>query len=45
MNSIYFDPAISDDARRALLYEGQLVVVYPCAESLLLCEFAREMLK
>ena len=35
MNSVFFDPALSDDERRDLIYSGQLVVysALPGAES------------
>jgi hypothetical protein len=43
LNTVFFDPDVSDDARRKLLYEGQLIVHRPKPSSLALCEFAREM--
>jgi hypothetical protein len=43
MNSILIDPAISDEQRRELLYQGQLLVCSPTPSSLALCAFAREM--
>ncbi len=43
MNSILFDPSVGDDSRRALLYQGQLIVLSPTANSKALCDFAREL--
>jgi len=43
MNTVFFDPNVSDDLRRKMIYEGQLVVCSPTPGSLALCEFAREM--
>jgi hypothetical protein len=43
MNAIFLDPDMDDRARRAALYDGQLIVYSPRASSLALCEFAREM--
>jgi hypothetical protein len=43
MNTVFFDPKVSDDLRRKMVYEGQLVVCSPTSGSLALCEFAREM--
>jgi hypothetical protein len=43
MNTVFFDPKVSDDRRRQMVYEGQLVVSSPTPGSLALCEFAREM--
>lgn len=45
MNAIFFDSALTDDARRDLLYKGQLFVYSPCPSSLALCAFAREMIE
>lgn len=44
MNTIYFDSHTSDDARRQLLYNGQLLVFSPCASALALCAFARDLI-
>jgi hypothetical protein len=43
MNTVFFDPQVSDDLRRKMIYEGQLVVCSPTPGSLALCELAREM--
>jgi ectoine hydroxylase-related dioxygenase (phytanoyl-CoA dioxygenase family) len=43
MNTVFFDPQVSDDLRRKMVYEGQLVVCSPTSGSLALCEFAREL--
>lgn len=45
MNSIYLDPAFSDEVRRERLYAGQLIVHSPTPSSLALVDFARGMLK
>jgi hypothetical protein len=44
VTSILFDPAISDDLRRRLLYDGQLLVLSPVPSSLALVELARELI-
>jgi len=44
-NTIYFDPTCDDDTRRRQLYEGQLVVYSPTANTLAFCEFARSLIK
>jgi hypothetical protein len=44
MNSIFFDSNASDDARRQLLYDGQLFVFSPRPSAAALCAFARELL-
>jgi hypothetical protein len=43
MNSIFVDPAVNDESRRQLLYEGQLVVYSPTPSSLAFIQFAQEM--
>ena len=43
MNTVFFDPQVSDDLRRKMVYEGQLVVCSPTPGSLALCDFAREL--
>jgi len=43
MNTVFLDSKMSDDARRASLYAGQLFVFSPSQCSLELCRFAREM--
>jgi hypothetical protein len=45
MNAIFFDAPVTDDKRRELLYQGQLLAYSPTASSLALCAFAREMVK
>jgi hypothetical protein len=45
MNTVYFDPAIDDDARRERLYGGQLVVLGPTASTVALVEHARAMIE
>jgi hypothetical protein len=44
MNSIFFDSHASDEARRQLLYDGQLFVFSPRPSAAALCAFARELL-
>jgi len=43
MNSVYFDPKVSDDTRRAELYRGQLFVYSATPATRALVEFARQM--
>jgi hypothetical protein len=43
MNSIFVDFAGSDDERRALIYQGQLLVYSPTPSSTALCEFAGQL--
>jgi hypothetical protein len=43
MNTVFFDPAVSDDIRRKRLYEGQLFAYGPRRSSIALCDFARQM--
>jgi len=45
MNSVFFDPAISDDERRNLLYSGQLFVNTPSPGAKKLVALAREMIE
>jgi hypothetical protein len=45
MNTIYFDARVSDDQRRARLYEGQLFVYSATPGSLGLVELARQMIR
>jgi hypothetical protein len=45
MNTIYLDSSLSDDARRELLYKGQLFTYSNRASLRTLCEFAGEMLR
>lgn len=45
MNTIFFDAAFDDDARRRALYEGQLFVYPPSPSSVALCALAREMIQ
>jgi hypothetical protein len=44
MNSVYFDPRLTDDARRERLYAGQLFVLNPTRASLALVELAKELI-
>ena len=44
MTSVLFDPALSDDARREQLYQGQLVVHTPVPSASRLVELARELI-
>lgn len=43
MNAVYIDQTLTDDARRKLLFDGQVVVYSPTPSSLALCEFARQL--
>ena len=43
MNALYLDAAVSDDVRRARLYDGQLFVYSPQDSTRALCDFAREL--
>ncbi|MBD2210658.1 hypothetical protein H6G64_00090 [Calothrix sp. FACHB-156] len=43
MNTIYFDSHISENIRRAHLYNGQIFSYSPSKSAIALCEFAREM--
>jgi hypothetical protein len=45
MNTVYFDPPFTDDARRQHLYSGQLMVFSPRPSSKAFCEFARELIQ
>jgi hypothetical protein len=45
MNSVFFDPAVSDQARRERLYSGQLFVYSPRPGAMALREFARELVR
>jgi len=45
VNSVFVDPAISDDLRRERLYSGQLFLYSPCSSSLALCDVARELIQ
>ena len=44
-NTVYIDPAVSDDERRRRVYEGQLFVYSPRKSSLAFVEFARQLIK
>jgi len=44
MNSVFFDPRLTDDARRERLYAGQLFVLSPTRASLALVELAKELI-
>lgn len=43
-NSVYYDAQVTDDERRAALFDGQLFVYSPTASSLAFVEFARRMI-
>jgi hypothetical protein len=45
MNSVFFDPRLTDDARREKLYAGQLFVLSPTRASLALVELAKELIE
>jgi hypothetical protein len=45
MNAVFFDARLSDDARRAALYRGQLFVYSPTPASTALVDFARGMIR
>jgi hypothetical protein len=45
MGAIYVDRDVSDDARRAALYQGSLFVYSPKPSTAALCAFAREMIE
>ena len=44
MGAIYFDRELSDDERRAALYDGALFVYSPRPSTAALCGFARSMI-
>ena len=44
-NSVYFDPAFTDDERRRRLYEGQIFVYSPRPSSLAFCAFTRRLIE
>jgi hypothetical protein len=43
--NIFFDPKVSDDARRRELYQGSLFFHAPCANALKLCDLAKELVE
>ena len=45
MGQVHFDPALPDDARRELLYAGDVLVYAPRPAARALCEFAQAMLE
>ena len=45
MNTIYFDPAFTDDERRRKLYDGQLIVYSPTTHSAALVDLARTLVR
>ena len=45
MNTVYFDPAFSEEVRRERLYDGQLIVIGPRPSTTALVEHAREMIE
>jgi hypothetical protein len=44
MNTVLFNPTISDDSRRSLLYDGDLLVYSPTSSSLALVKLAQELI-
>jgi len=44
MNSVFFDPRMTDDARREKLYAGQIFVLSPTRASLALVDLAKELI-
>ena len=44
-NTIYYDAQLSDDERRKLIFEGQLIAYSPRKHSLALVEHARELIR
>ena len=44
-NTIYYDAQLSDDERRKLIFEGQLIAYSPRKHSLALVEHARELIE
>lgn len=44
MPAVYFDPAFSDDERRAALYRGDFIILGPNADSLALVALGRQLL-
>ena len=45
MGSVFIDPVISDEARRARLYAGDIFILSPTASTRALIDLAREMLE
>lgn len=45
MNTVFFDSPVGDDARRELLYNGQLFVFSPRPSAVALCRFAQELIE
>jgi hypothetical protein len=45
MNTLFFDASISDDIRRARLYDGHLFAYSPTPSSRALVDFARQLIK
>ena len=43
-NTLYYDAKLTDDERRKLIFEGQLVAYSPRKHSLALVEHARELI-
>ena len=44
-NTVYYDPACSDEQRRRLLFDGQLIVYSPRPSALAFVTFARNMIE
>lgn len=45
MDTVYFEPSVSDDVRRQYLHDGNLVVYSPRPSTLAFCEFARTLIR
>ena len=45
MNTVLFDPIVSDDSRRRLLYNGELLVYSPTPSSLALVKLAQDLIR
>lgn len=44
-NTVYYDPRLSDEQRRDLLFDGQLIVYAPRRSTLAFIEFARQLIR
>jgi hypothetical protein len=44
MNTVYMNPGLTEEQRRHLIYQGQIMVLAPTPSSLALCEFAKHLL-
>jgi hypothetical protein len=45
LDTIFFDSQVSDQLRRQQLYSGRLFVFSPCASTIALCKFGRNMIE